>query len=125
MIPLSRAVARAFRTLARKCVVGRARGPAPPVALRQADGVLVVTTVVGEVGLAWTGPAAGDPVTLTVPMALLDAVEGPGDDPVQLGREKAGRVAARWTDRGVPRSFAGDAVEVNGPFPEPPATLAP
>ena len=78
MIILSRAIARAFRSLARKCVPTRTRGPAPPVTLRQADGRLTLKADLGEVVLTWTGPAAGDPDTLVVPMALVDAVDGPG-----------------------------------------------
>jgi hypothetical protein len=110
MISVPRAVARAFRALARKCVPGRARGPAPPVALRQADNQLTIRADLGEVFLAWTGPASGDPDTLFVPMALLDAVDGPGDDPIEIDRDGPDRVVARWADRGVPRSFVGDAV---------------
>src|SRR5207249_2741245 len=112
MILLPRAVARAFRALARKCVAGRTRGPAPPVTLRQADGRLILKVDLGESVLTWTGPAAGDPDTLIVPMALVDAVDGPGDEPVQIDREGTDRVVARWADRGVPRSFPCDLVPV-------------
>jgi hypothetical protein len=124
MIVLTRAVARAFRTFARKCVAGRSRGPAPPVVLHLADGVLVVSAAVGEVVLTWTGPAAGDPVTLTVPMALFDTVDGPEVDPVSIDRDKAGRVVARWTDRGVPRTHTEDLVpaESGHGVPVPPTS---
>jgi hypothetical protein len=124
MILLTRAVARAFRTLASKCVAGRARGPAPPVVLHQADGVLVVSAAIGEVVLSWTGPATGDPVTLTVPMKLLDTVDGPEDDSVAIERDNAGRVVARRTDRGVPRTRTEELVptESRHRVPDPPTT---
>jgi hypothetical protein len=112
MIILSRATARAFRALARKCVPSRSRGLAPPVTIRQADGRLTLKADLGEVVLTRNGPAAGDPDTLVIPMALLDAVDGPNDDPVQIEREGTDRVVARWADRGVPRTFPCDLVPV-------------
>jgi hypothetical protein len=126
MIVLSRATARAFRALVRKCVPGRGRGPAPPVTLRQADGRLALLADTGDVALIWTGPAAGDPDTLVVPMALLDAVDGPGDDPVSIDRDGTDRFIARWVDRGVPRTFPGDLVpvEIRFALPEGPAKEA-
>lgn len=110
MILLPRAAARAFRALARKCYPGRPRGPAPPVTLRRHDGTLTLHVDVGEVVLTWTGPAAGESETVVVPLALLDAVDGPGDDPVQVDRDGSDRVVARWADRGVPRSYAVESV---------------
>ncbi len=112
MIVLPRAVARTFRALARKCFAGRPRGPAPPVTLRQHDGRLTLHADLGEVSLTWTGSAGTESEAMVVPMALVDAIDGPGDDPVQVVREGTDRVVARWADRGVPRSFACDPVPV-------------
>jgi hypothetical protein len=119
MIVLSRATARSFRSVARKCVPGRARGPAPPVTLRQEGGRLTLATDLGEVGLAWSGASAGDPETLVVPMALLDAIDVAGDDAVQVERDCRDQAVARWSDRGVPRSFPCGIVTADRDNPDP------
>src|SRR5436189_6224338 len=123
MLRLHRAAARSFRALAGKCVPGRGRGPAPPVTLRQANGKFTLSAEFGDVGLCWASPAVDGSETLVVPMALLDAVDGPGNDTVEIERDGTDRFVARWTDRGVPRSFPGDLVAVDstddpGPSPD-------
>ncbi len=111
MIVMSRAVARAVRSLARKCLPGgRPRGPAPPVVLHRTGGRLTLAVPLGETTLTWSGPADGPAETVVVPMALFDAVDGPGDDGVEIDRVGSDRVAARWADRGVPRTFSVEAV---------------
>lgn len=122
MIVLPRAVARAFRTVVRKCHPGRPRGPAPPVTVRQHEGRLTLHADLGEVFLSWTGPAGTESEAMIVPMTLVDAIDGPGDDPIQVERDGATQAVARWVDRGVPRSFACELVAVreNHALPEPP-----
>ncbi|HEY2784543.1 MAG TPA: hypothetical protein VGJ05_06155 [Fimbriiglobus sp.] len=105
MIVLPRAAARAFRALARKCHASRPRGPAPPVTIRQHDGRLTLHTDLGEAFLTWAGSAGTESEAFAFPMALLDAVDGPGDDPVQIVCEGTDGAVARWADRGVPRTF--------------------
>ena len=70
MILLPRAVARAFRALARKCHPGRPRGPAPPITFRQADGRLMLKADLGEVALTWVGPAAWPSVPTVFPVTI-------------------------------------------------------
>ncbi len=122
MIQLPRAVARAFRALARKCHPSRPRSPAPPVTLHQVDGRLILHADFGEVSLTWTGTAGTESESMVIPMALIDAIDGPGDDSIQIVREGTDRAVARWADRGVPRSFPCELVsaQVEHAVPESP-----
>ncbi|OWK34218.1 hypothetical protein [Fimbriiglobus ruber] len=85
MIVWSRGSARAFRALARKCVAGRPRGPAPVVGFEVRAGTLTVWTKTADAGLAYTAPIDGPDRRLVVPMAVLAEIEGGGDDPVEWG----------------------------------------
>src|SRR4051794_122177 len=76
MIELSRAAAGRFRAAARRCVVGRPRGPAPPVLVTQTPHALSLFCDWGEVALALALPGAtGTSSALTVPGSLLDEIE--------------------------------------------------
>ena len=110
MIVITRGLARAFRAVARKCVSGRPRGPAPPVVFAVRAGTLIVWTRTADAGLMYQAPTPGADDVVVAPMAVLDAVVGAGEDPVELavGPRLAG--VARWTDRGVPRSQPFDAL---------------
>ncbi|OWK34104.1 hypothetical protein [Fimbriiglobus ruber] len=110
MIVWSRGSARAFRALARKCVAGRPRGPAPVVVFEVRAGTLTVWTRTADAGLAYTAPTDGTDRRLLVPMATLADVEGGGDEPVEWGVETPLTGTARWADRGVPRTTSFDAV---------------
>ena len=60
MIAIPRDVARTFRALAKKCLAGRPRGPAPPVVIRVRAGVLTLWSRIESVGLRYSvaAPAA-------------------------------------------------------------------
>ncbi len=102
MIVISRGLARGFRSLARKCVTGRPRGPAPPVVLEARDGTLTAWVRTEDAALTYTAPSTCGDDLVVVPMAVVEAVEGAGDEPVELvvGPKLTGE--ARSTDRGVP-----------------------
>src|SRR4051794_6546119 len=117
---LTRNLARTFRTLVRKCVSGRPKGPAPPVVCIQKDGALTLWVSTLDAELSHTTPASGSDMTLAVPMALFEAVEAAGNDPVTIAVE-GGAGVARWTDRGVPRTFTFRADAV-GPASLPPTS---
>jgi len=106
MIALSRRVARRFRAAARKC--GDGRGPAPPVVLRTSEGRVNLTVAYPNVTLEYDGPAPADTgtadATLIVPMGVLDAVGGAGDDPVTFACGPKLTGTASWTERGDARS---------------------
>lgn len=123
MIVIPRGLARSFRALLRRCVSGRPRGPAPDVVFECEAGTLTVWARTADAGLACTAPAECDDGVLVVPLTVLAAVEGGGDDPVELTAGPGPRGEARWADRGTPRVHAFDAVPADREHrpPAPPA----
>jgi hypothetical protein len=110
VIVMSRGLARTFRAVARKCVAGRPRSPAPAVALEVQAGTLTMWAKTGDATLAHAAPTGCGAGILVIPMAALDAVAGGGDDPVELTVGANLRGEARFTDRGVPRTHSFDAI---------------
>src|SRR5262249_36804166 len=110
VIVFSRGLARAVRALARRCVSGRPRGPAPFVVLATQAGTLRVWVRTADAGLQYAAPHAGGDETLGVPMAVLEAAEGAGDDPVELAVGPQLKGTATWAYRGVPQAHPFDAV---------------
>ncbi|WP_145236171.1 hypothetical protein [Urbifossiella limnaea] len=110
VIVISRGLARSVRALARKCISGRPRGPAPPVVFESRAGTLTACVRTADAILVHATPTRGGDGVLVVPMAVLDAVEGAGDDPVELAAAGAIRGEARWIDRGGPRTHLFEAV---------------
>ncbi|MFO0799672.1 MAG: hypothetical protein U0804_19550 [Gemmataceae bacterium] len=123
MIVIPRGLARSVRALARKCVSGRPRGPAPPVVFECRDGTLTAAVRTADAVLIHTNATRYPDGVLVVPMAVLEAVEGAGDDPVELAAGRDRRGEARWADRGVPRTYPFEAVPP-GPAHRPPAPPA-
>ena len=110
MIELSRREAGRFRALARRCIVGRPRGPSPPVILRQDSIVLTLSIELGEVVLRLRLPSGSDKdVALMGPLALLDAVAGKDPTACRIEVDDSGRIRARWTDRGQSREAVFDS----------------
>ncbi len=110
MILISRWLARSVRALARKCASGRPRGPAPPVVFESRAGTLTACVRTADAVLIHAAPTRGGDGVLVVPMAVLDAVEGAGDGPVELAAAGTLRGEARWADRGGPRTHPFEAV---------------
>jgi hypothetical protein len=106
MIGLPRRKAGRFRALARRCVVGRPRGPAPPVFLRKSNDELTLSASFGEVSLSLRIPASstassGDAeVATAIPMALLEAAEESGSDSALIEIDPSGKVRCRFTQQG-------------------------
>ena len=107
MIALSRRAARRFRAAARKCSDGRAA--APPVVIRSRADRVTLTAAYPDVTLEYECLAPADTpgstdATLVVPMGVLDAVGGAGDDPVTFacGPKLTGTTC--WTERAGERS---------------------
>ena len=111
MIVIPRGPCRAFPALARKCVSGRPRGPAPPVVCEVSAGSLTVWVRTDDAVLAHSAPCRG--VTgdgrVVVPMAVL-AAAGPGTEPVELAVGPEGAGEARFADRGVPTAHPFEVV---------------
>ena len=127
MIVIPRGLARSVRVLARKCVSGRPRGPAPPVAFESKAGTLTACVRTTDAVLVHAAPTRCGDGVLVVPMAVLAAVEGAGDDPVELADAGAPRGEARWADRGVARTHPFEAVPPGPPHrpPDQPADWHP
>lgn len=127
MIVIPRGLARAFRAVARTCVSGRPRGPAPAVVIEARSGTRTVWTRAGDVVLLVTTPTRAADEVVVVPMAVLDAVEGAGDEPVELCVGPRLRGEAKWADRGVPHTYPFDAVRPGKQHqcPDPPAAWHP
>jgi hypothetical protein len=110
MIELPRREAGRFRALARRCVVGRPRGPAPPVILRQDQNCLTLSTSLGEVTLSLrlSVPTAVECESI-VPSAVLEAVEGNDSGSATIDVASSGKIRCRWTNRGESREASFDA----------------
>jgi hypothetical protein len=110
VISIPRGLCRAFPALARKCVSGRPRGPAPAVVFESKGGALTAWAKTDDAVLAYTAPTDDRDEVLIAPMAVLEAVPGGGDAPVELAAGQKLRGEARFSDRGVPKSHPFDAI---------------
>ncbi len=110
MIAIPRGPCRAFPALARKCVSGRPRGPAPVVVCEAQGGTLTVWAKTDDAVLAYTAPTSSIDELVVVPMAVLGTAAGPGSEPIELvmGPKLTGE--ARFGERGVPKTHPFDAI---------------
>jgi hypothetical protein len=99
MIVMPRGLARSFRAVARKCAVGRARGPSPPVLIVVNDGKLTLTKF-GEVAVSVEAESAtSSDIRIMVSMDLLEMIEGNGTAELTVSDSE---VTAQWeTSAGV------------------------
>ena len=105
MMTIPRSALRAIRSVARKCVIGRPRGPAPPITLFPDQRSVRAGVAIGDVMLQCDIPTdSPGKEAMTVSLADLAPVEGTSDDPVSLERVDAQQVRLSWHERGVPRS---------------------
>lgn len=123
MIVFSRDLARKFRAVAKKCVTSWRLSPPPPVVCRSADGTLTITAQLEEVRLGVSVPDSENRnETVIVPMDVFEAVEGVGNEFVEVEVTNGTRGIASWTHRGVPRSLPFEASKLVGshePLPSP------
>lgn len=128
MFTVSWATLRSVRAVARKGRPGRPRGPAPPV-LIVADGNTVRFTLFLAEGIVTCRVPTEDagPDHLLMPMTVLDAVEGFGNDPVTIERTGPLHAEVRWSDRGAARTLTTEllAPERHHEVPSEPASFAP
>lgn len=110
MIVIPRGLCRAFPALARKCVSGRPRGPAPVVSFEAKGGTLSVWAKTDDAVLVYAAPTSGSDETLVIPMAVLEVVAGSVGEPVELCAGPKLKGEARFADRGVPKVHPFDAV---------------
>ena len=110
MIVISRDLARRFRAIARKCVSGRPRGPAPLVVCQARSGTLTLWVRAGDADLTYAGPTDGGDDTVVVPMSVLEGIEGSVPDPVELSVGPKLRGSARWVRHGLAQTLPFEAI---------------
>jgi hypothetical protein len=111
MIEIPRQEIARFRTVARRCVVGRPRGQAPPVSFKQTAEALTLSVRLGEVTLSLRGPSRCNiEECVVVPLGLLAEIEGSGTDSVMLQATDTGQISCRWSERGEQREVVSEAV---------------
>jgi hypothetical protein len=104
MLSFPRSAARRLRTLARKCTPGRIREPLPTVAIVPTRRGAAMLVEFDEVILRLQLPNSECTETpLLLPMEALEAVEGAGDEMVQVESSDS-TLTLNWTERGLPRS---------------------
>ena len=125
MIVIPRGLARSFRAVARSCVTGRPRGPAPPVVVRVGGGRLSLAVTFADVFVVVTVPAP--------PVAVVEAVLVPADAFARADTAGEVRVTVddgtgrlKWTGRSGPAEVAFDrtADPATATMPEIPGEMA-
>jgi hypothetical protein len=99
MIVMPRGLARSFRAVARKCGVGRAKGPSPPVLIVVSNGKLTLTKFGAVAFSVETESPTSSDIRIMVPMDLLEMIEGTGTAELTVSDSE---VTAQWeTSAGV------------------------
>ena len=114
-----------LRLLRRKCVVGRPRGPAPPLHFHShPQGWIMAIHFEEVIFTAHVCTTSANFDSFSLPGDILDTIDGPGDEPVRLTLSKK-RVEIHWNDRGVPQLLVVDAQPTKHERPCEPATMSP
>jgi hypothetical protein len=71
---------------------------------------LALWTQIDDAVMVYTTPTTGHDERVIVPMGVLEAVEGSGNEPVELTIGPKLQGVARWSSRGVPQTHPFDAV---------------
>ena len=119
MLTLTRASARAFRALLRKCVPGRSRGLVPAVLIQAQGDALSLVAETWNVTLRYTMPNTGGVASFLIPMTVLEEVEGSADT-VEFVPMSKGKALARWSERDVPKEIGVELLPAKQ-APTPPA----
>ncbi len=107
MILFTRVQARDFRALFARCVAGRPRGPAPPLAIQiKAETRIITATTHDGVTLNHTSPAPKERDEFVLsPASVLAEVEGSTDEVVTLERQSKLLAVVRWHGGSKPRTL--------------------
>ena len=125
MLSIPRSMFRLLRLLRRKCVVGRPRGPAPPLHFHSHPQGCIMAIHFEEVILtAHVCTTSANFDSFSLPGDILDTIDGSGDEPVALTLSKK-RVEVHWNDRGVPQVLVVDSQPIENERPGEPATMSP
>jgi hypothetical protein len=111
MIQLPCREAGRFRALARRCVVGRPRGPSPPVRIVRSRDGLTLSASFGQIALSLRMPrpdADGNDGEFDkyIPFAVLEAAEGGGAEIATVEFDPSGKIRCRTATRGRVRETA-------------------
>jgi hypothetical protein len=124
MITLTRRQARCLRGVLRRSSLGLPRsGPIAPLVLRADGRQLRAQYRYAGLAVEHTSPCArADSGALAIPLETLAEFEGRDEAPVVLEPSGPGRVAARWSDRGLPaaREYDDTDPDTLAAMPEPP-----
>lgn len=121
MIALPRREAARFRAALRRCVVGRPRGFAPPVACQQTKDCLTLSAILDEAALSLSLPAIErSAARMVVPFAILEAIVNSRTDVALLEDGADGRVRCRWQEGNEPKEIEETLVTPVSPFPKLP-----
>ena len=125
MLNIPRSMFRSLRLLRRKCVVGRPRGPAPPLQFHcQPKGCILAIHFEEVILTAHIPDASYNFDSFQLPDDILDTIDGPGDEAVTVTVSKY-RVEVHWNDRGQPRALVVDGQPPEHELPSEPTTMAP
>jgi hypothetical protein len=124
MITLTRRLARCLRGVLRRSALGLPRsGPVAPLVLRADGRQLRAQYRYSALAVEHASPCPrGDSGALAIPPEALADLEGRDESPVAIEPAGPGRVAARWSDRGIPAAREYDAPDpaTLAAMPEPP-----
>ena len=124
MLSIPRSMFRSLRSLRRKCVIGRPRGPAPPLLFHSHSRGCIMAIHFEEVILtAHVCTASANFDSFSLPGDILDTIDGPGDEPVTVTLSKK-RVEIHWNDRGVPQLLVVDGQLIENDLPNEPTTMS-
>jgi len=107
MILFTRVEARDFQALFARCVAGRPRGPAPPVAIQiKAETRVITATTHDGVTLTHTSRALKERDDFVLlPASVLTEVEGSTDEVVAVERQSKLLAVVRWHGGSKPRTL--------------------
>ena len=125
MIAVNRLMAGRFRSVAKRCVVGRPRGPAPPVVVERSADEVTLFTNLGNVALALRlSEQMGQPQRIVVPASLLDEIQNGSGGDARIDIDANGDGRCEWDQRGERRESKWQSLglpEGFGPWPLPKA----
>jgi hypothetical protein len=124
LLTLSRSILRTFRAVARRAGLHKTRTAILSI-MADAAGVRL-RAASSEVALEYCHDGSFAPVSICLPLAALDGVDGKGDDTVGLDAVAPNQVVVSWCDHGVARQMKHDvAPQAAAVFPERPVTFTP
>ena len=125
MLSIPRSMFRTLRLLRRKCVVGRPRGPAPPLQFHcQPKGCIVAIHFEEVILTAQIPDTSANFNSFELPGDIFDTIDGSGDEAITV-KVSRNRVEIQWNDRGVPRVLVVDGQSIEEELPVEPKTMSP